>query len=184
MKIISLQKDFIEKLRLGDSQAISELYTQTYTYCASFVLKNSGTNDDAKDIFQEVLFAFIKKLRSEDFTIEHDLKAYLFTITKFLWLKRLRDDKKGGLQLVIDDPNQHIEPIAENDLPERKILDTRQQRLYQGLKQLKEDCRQLLNFTFFEKIGDKEIAKQMGYSYAFVPQKRRRCIRKLKTLMV
>lgn len=84
----------------------------------------------------------------------------------------------------MDDPNQNIDVIATDDLPKKKVLDIQHQRLYQGLKLLKEDCRTLLNLTFFEKIGDQEIADKMGYSYAFVPQKRRRCIKKLKTFMV
>lgn len=178
------EPDFFERLRRGDSQAIYRLYEETFDYCASAVLRNSGTKEDAKDIFQEVLLVFIKKLRATDFTIEHNIKSYLYRITHNLWLKRLRTDKKKGLSLIMDEPDTKFQLTPIEALPQKKILETRQIRLYEALKQLKEDCRQLLQLTFFEKLGDKEIAVETGYSYAFVPQKRKRCITKLKGLMI
>jgi len=178
------QQTFIINIRKGDRQAITKLYELAFQYCASFVTKNSGTQEDAKDIFQEALFALIKKLRTEDFTIEHDVKAYLYVITRNLWLKKLRTDKKKGLQLIMDEPDSPIQLITEEEWPEKKVLEARQQKLYTALQQLKEACRQLLTFTFFEKLGDQAIANKMGYAYTFVPQKRRRCIASLKAIMI
>lgn len=184
MRTIGIKTAFLTKLRQGDSQAIGQLYEEAFDYCASVILKNNGTIEDAKDIFQEVLLVFIKKLRTTNFTIEHDINAYLYRITHNLWLKRLRVDKKKGLSLVVDEPGNKMLLSEEEILPEKRTLDKRQAHLYKALKALKDDCRQLLQLTFFEKLGDKEIAEETGYSYAFVPQKRRRCIAKLKQMMV
>lgn len=181
---ISIQKALLNKIRQGDNQAITQLYQIAFKYCASFVLRNNGTMDDAKDFFQEALFAFIKKLRQEeDFTIDHDIKAYLYTITRNLWLKRLRTDKKSGLQLSMDESDSPIVLIEDNQIEEKKELEAKHQQLYDGLKDLKGDCQQLLKLTFFEKKGDRDIAQIMDYSYEFVRQKRKRCIKSLKKLM-
>lgn len=184
MKIIEIQAQFLTQLRKGEGQAIMQLYEQAFDYCASFVLKNSGTLEDAKDVFQEVLLVFIKKLRDKEFVIEYDFKAYLYKITSNLWLKRLNAQKKIGLYLVVDEPKARIDLVAKDDLPEKKALEKRHQLLYASLKQLKEDCQQLLHYTFFDKRSNFEIAQIMGFtSNNFVSQKRVRCLKYLKKKM-
>ena len=178
------QQALMARIKQGDNQAIAQLYEIAFKYCASHILRNNGTMDDAKDLFQEALFVFIKKLRKDkDFSIEHDIKAYLYKIIYNLWLKRLRTDKKSGLQLTMDDPDSNMILIHEDEIEEKKELEAKDQQLYDCLKQLKADCEQLLKLTFFEKKGDRDIAKIMDYSYEFVRQKRKRCIKSLRKLM-
>lgn len=185
MRKLQVQKELIALIRDGNHAAVDQLYKMAFKYCASYILKNKGTFADAKDLFQEALIVFIKKLRKEkDFNIEYDLKAYLYVITRNLWLNRLRMDKHSGLQLVVDDPDSDFILIDTNEIEEKKELEAKDQRLYDSLKQLKGDCRQVLQLTFFQKKGDREIAQIMDYSYQFVRQKRKRCINGLKKLMI
>lgn len=183
MQVIKPQQELIQRIRAGENSAIKELYELAFRYCASFVLKNKGTMDDAKDIFQETLFAFIKKLRDDSFQIDHDLKAFLYTINRNLWLKRLRGDKNTGLNLILDEPETPLQLIAEDQIEEKKELEAKDQQLYDHLKKLKGDCQRLLRLTFFKKKDDHAIAEMMEYSYGFVRQKRKRCLKTLRESM-
>lgn len=185
MKIIGIREQFFKRLRQGEHQAMLQVYEEAFDYCASHILKNSGNIEDAKDIFQEVLLVFLKKLKDENFVIEHDLKAYLYKITKNLWLKRLNAHKKNGLYLVLDEPTSKINPAEEDTQTANKEKEERHQKLRQALQQLGAACKQLLHYTFFDKRSNQEIADMMGYSSNnFISQKRIRCIRQLKAKMV
>lgn len=184
MKIIGIRKQFLTRLRQGEHRAVLQLYEEAFDYCASHILKNSGNIEDAKDIFQEVLLIFLKKLKDEDFVIEHDLKAYLYKITRNLWLKRLNTHKRNGLHLVIDEPTSKINPTEEDTLTADHAKEERHQKLQQALQQLGNACKQLLHYTFFDKKSNQAIATMMGYtSTNFVSQKRIRCIRQLRAKM-
>ena len=135
-------------------------------------------------IFQESLFVLIKKAQNQEFQIQHSIKAFLYTVVKNLWLKQLNKKNKAGLELVIDDPNKNFVLEEVDELEEKKVLEEKHQRLYKSMKLLKEDCRNLLTMTFYKKKSDKEIAPILDYSLEFVRQKRRRCIKNLKKLLV
>ena len=184
MKQIEEQNKLLDRIREGDREAVKLLYKDTFHYCASFVIKNNGKLEDARELFQESLFVFIKKTYDPDFQIQHSIKAFLYTVVKNLWLKQLNQKNKGGLDLIVDDPDKNFVLEDIDELEEKKVLEDKHQRLYEGMKLLKEDCRNLLNLTFYKKQSDKEIAPLLGYSLEFVRQKRRRCIKNLKKLMV
>ena len=64
-----------------------------------YVLKNSGDKDDAKDVFQNTLIVFYKKVLIENFELSSKISTYLFSIAKNLWLKKLRDEKFKRIKL-------------------------------------------------------------------------------------
>lgn len=183
MEQIEAQNQLLDQIRNGDRDAIKSLYQDAFHYCASFVLKNKGSMEDAKELFQESLLVLMRKCQSPDFEIKHSVKAFMYTVIKNLWLKQLNQRHKGGLELTIDAPDNHLELVATDELEEKNILEQRHQQLYAGMQQLKEDCRQLIKMTFFQKLSDKEIAPMLDYSLEFVRQKRRRCIKSLQILV-
>lgn len=178
----ALQKQRLEQIRKGDNKSIETLYKDAFPYCASFVLKNQGTREDAKEVFQESLLILIKTARKPNFEIQHSLKAFLYGVVRNLWLKQLNQRKKSGLDLIIDEPDKNFVIIHEDEIELKKELEARYQGLYDAMQKLKDDCRKLLNLTFYQKLSDKEVAPILNYSLEFVRQKRRRCVKQLKKL--
>jgi len=175
------KNQLIEQLRSEDREAVNKLYELAFFNCSSFVTNNNGTREDARDIFQEALFVLIKNIRKSNFEIKYSLKAYLLGITRNLWLKHL---KKNKTDLTIDEKPVEIAMIDDNEIQQKKELEEKHKLLYSCMKRLKADCRKLLELTFYEKMPDKEIAPVLAYSLEFVRQKRRRCIKGLKKLMI
>jgi RNA polymerase sigma factor (sigma-70 family) len=184
MKQIQEQNELLDLIRQGDHKAVKQLYRDAFHYCASFVLKNQGNIEIARELFQESLFVLIKKSRDPEFKIQHSIKAFLYTVIRNLWLKQLNQRNKGGLELTIDDPSNHVVLEEMDDFEENRAIEEKHLKLYKGIKLLKEDCRNIISLTFYKKMSDKEIAPQLGYSLEFVRKKRRRCINQLKKIMV
>ncbi len=78
-------------LKLADEKIYKELYNTNYMSVEQFILKNSGTIHDAKDIFQDTMLVLVKKVQADNFVLTSSIDTYLFAISRNLWLKRLRN---------------------------------------------------------------------------------------------
>ena len=143
----------IEKLRSGERAAVKKLYTDYFGYCTSFVLKNRGDTEHARDLFQEALIVFFNKLRTPEFELTCAVKTYLYSVVRNLWLKRLQKESRGGLQLVMDkEDDKEFIIVQEDNLEEKQVEEEKYQAVALGMKAIKEDCRQLLMNFYFKKI--------------------------------
>lgn len=176
MKVVNLQNELLARIRSGDSQAIKELYKSSFHYCASFILNNKGSKEDASEVFQKVMVILIEKLKDEHFTIKHNLKSFLYAVTRNQWLTELK--RTGRLTDIVDEEGKELPLVSdyEQSMAEKEEKESQFQRLYEAMKNASAECQKLLKLTFFEKKKDKEIAPILNYSPEFVRNKRRRCI--------
>lgn len=171
---------FLKQLQRGESKAIRQLYTVAFSSCANMIVSNNGSEEDARDIFQEALLVFIKKLQTSDFKLTAQPKTYLYAVCRNLWLKQLQKRKKTKSTVQIDDPNNMVPLVHVDGVEEKKILETKHELISEILDQLNGDCRELLLSFYFKKMPLKEIAKIMDYSDGFVKVKKKRCMDALK----
>jgi DNA-directed RNA polymerase specialized sigma24 family protein len=82
--------ELISQLKNGSSDAYIALYQKSYPSVEKFIVNNSGTVDDAKDIFQDTLLVLFKKVREDNFELTASVKTYIIAISKNLWCKKLR----------------------------------------------------------------------------------------------
>jgi len=75
------------------------------------VLNNSGTEDDAGDIFQETLVILYRKRKEGTLQISTSFRNYLIGTAKMLWLKELRRRRRSP---VISAEVTDEESLAEN----------------------------------------------------------------------
>jgi DNA-directed RNA polymerase specialized sigma24 family protein len=54
-------QEVIDKILKGDERALDYLYTKNYKMMVNLILKNSGTETEAKDVFQDALVVFWQK---------------------------------------------------------------------------------------------------------------------------
>lgn len=182
----SHNKRLVDAVRKGDNLVIRQLYLDYYQYATKFVITNNGTKDDAMECFQEALVVFFRATCDEDFCLKANVKHYLAAVVKNLWLKELRRKKKSQKVLTsLDLTRSNLEEIEYFDEVEfEKVkLDENYRKLSTALNNIGADCHTLLNYTFFDKKKDKEIAPLMNYKLDFVRQKRKRCLAKLKEII-
>lgn len=179
MEALNTNPNIIESIRRGDNRAIKALYKSAFAYCASFVLNNKGSREDAKEIFQRSMIVLVEKARDPDFNLDYPPKSYLYAVTRNQWLKELK--RKGRTDSIVNEEGKEIVVVdSDDDLQEKKEKESRFELLYDAMQKASEECRKLLQLTYFKKLKDKEIAPIMQYSLEFVRNKRRRCVKGMR----
>jgi RNA polymerase sigma factor (sigma-70 family) len=173
----------VDRLRKGDNRAFKELYEQSFWYCATYVMKNGGDVDDAKDVVNRAMEIFWMKIIEPDFELTCKPVTYLYSVSRNLWLKRLRKSKKDlvlqeteitgdGLPNLVEEDIYFMEDREEDDLLAicMKALNTFENT----------DCKQLLELYYFEKKSHKEIAEVLGIAEKYSKVKKSNCMGYLK----
>ena len=75
MNTLEEEKVLLEGLGREDRQSIEKIYRDHYNMVQSLVTNNSGTADDAADIFQELMIVLFEKARSGNLELHCQLKT-------------------------------------------------------------------------------------------------------------
>jgi RNA polymerase sigma factor (sigma-70 family) len=147
----------------------------------SYILKNSGTVDEAKDVYQETIIAFYENVRDKKFKGESAISTYLYAIAKFKWLNQL---KKKGIMVA------HHEKLKPEDSfyksPLANIIDKEQKELVvEVLAQLGNSCKNLLIESIYHNKSMKKIVEEGNFSSEQIARnKKYKCLKRLKELLI
>ena len=92
-------------------EAIETIYKQHYNIVQSLILNNSGNTEEAEDIFQEAHIVSYEKVKSGSFELNCQIKTYLYSVCRRLWLKRLNQLQRFSPS-ARPDYSDHIATIA------------------------------------------------------------------------
>ena len=165
--------ELLELLSVADSEAFAFVYQKHFSMVSYFVRKNSGSDADAKDLFQEVLIIIYEKLRDKKLKLSCTLKTYIYSVARNQWLKKL---KQAGQKIPLANFEDFI-TIEENENP-------REININFSLKEIGEACRKLLVLFYYRKKSMEEISVQLEYANAdTVKNQKYKCIQRLKKLV-
>jgi RNA polymerase sigma factor (sigma-70 family) len=157
-----------------DSTLITRIYDLYLDNVKKFVLNNQGSLDDAMDLFQDVICVLYQKAGNKNFILSCSLKTYILSIARTLWLKSLKDRKKGPLIL-----QSSAEDFYTDDFYEIYEYNERMFLYRSHFAKLSEKCRRILTL-FLEGRSVKEITEAMGYrSEQHTKNRRYRCKKSL-----
>ena len=71
----NIDEALISGIRNDDERALADLYKIHYPMVSHFILSNSGTVDEAKDIFQETVLIFYEKIKDGSLTLTCQIKT-------------------------------------------------------------------------------------------------------------
>lgn len=165
--------------RLNDEKTLEEIYAANYPAVEKFIKANSGSTDDAKDIYQEAFLAFWRNVQLKKFEPRSgdSIGGYLIRIARNKWIDVLRKEKREGI-VSIDahtaDSAYSMEPDQEEYL-----------NLVKGqYRTLGEPCRELLYRFYFVKEKLRTIAAHFSWTEATAKNNKYRCLGKLKDLLL
>ncbi|MEY3442082.1 MAG: hypothetical protein RLZZ519_363 [Bacteroidota bacterium] len=177
MKGIPTEQELLQGLRTGQQEAFQRLYQQHYPMVRYLVIQNSGSTEEADDVFQDGLLVLIDKLRMAEFKLTASLKTYLYSVCRNLWLKRLKD--KGKTKLIDFETPVDVADEVPEDTNEPVL-----QHLHVCLETIGDSCRKILERFYYFKMSMEEIAAELGYTNAEnVKNQRYKCILRLRKLM-
>ena len=162
----------IEKIKLGDETALDYLYRKNYKMMTRLVINNNGTEDEAKDIFQEAIIILWQKARTDDFVLTSKISTFLYSICQNLWRKELERKSK------------HTNEMKENKEYTDFDKQEREKILHSCINALGETCRKVLMFYYFDNFSMQEIAEKLGFSNADTAKtKKYKCKKELDDLI-
>jgi RNA polymerase sigma factor (sigma-70 family) len=173
---------YIKALAQGDRQVLEMMYREHLPAVKGWILKNNGSENDARDIFQEGIIAIYDKALDPGFVLTCPLGAFIFHICRNKWISQLRKNKK--MEVVINmekerykdewDTTSLVEQVEEEAI--------RQTRLEQAFAHLSELCQRLLKLVG-DGVAAADISMQLEMSKVSTFYRRKNaCIERWRTL--
>jgi RNA polymerase sigma factor (sigma-70 family) len=177
---LSQEKELLKGLANNNPSAIETIYRDCFAVVQKLVINNNGTHDDAKDVFQEALIVLYEKAKTENFELTSQIRTYVYSVCRRLWLKRLQ-----GLQRFGGTPVESLEEIVpvEDDLEEHQAKSLQYQSLEKAMSSLGEPCKSLIDAYYLQKKHMQEIAEEFGYTNADNAKNQKyKCLMRLKKI--
>lgn len=152
----------LEGLAANDSNAIETIYRENYSIIQAFIVKNNGYADDARDIFQEAMIVLFEKAKSNSFVLSCQIKTYLYSVCRRLWLKRLQKQNRYYPSVEII---QETVPVEE-EIEDHEKRNDNFLLMEKALLKIGEPCKSLLEAFYIQKKSMPEIASSFGYTNA------------------
>jgi len=173
------EKGLLQGLARSDRKAIETIYRENYNMIQSLVINNSGTVDDAKDIFQEAMIVLYEKVRSGSFELNCLIKTYVYSVSRRLWLKRLQ--QMNHYTTVPETLQETVQVDEEMEAIEK--MNDEFHAMDKAISSLGEPCKSLLEAYYLEKKNMQEIAQSFGYTNAENAKNQKyKCLVRLKKI--
>lgn len=172
---------FIAGLLQNDSLLVKEIYERFAGKVKSYVLQNSGSEDDASDIFQESLVDIYQQALHKGLELTCPFEAFLLLVCKRKWLNEL---KKRGRQGVTKERSD-VYNLSEDafSLAEQMRLHEEKASLFMVMfRQLGKRCQEIIE-RCLGNASQEEVAAALGVSYAYLRKKKSECMAELVKLI-
>ncbi len=160
---------------------IKYMYRAYYDMLKIYICQNSGSDEDAQDIFQEVLMAFIDLVQKNKFRGESTIKTFLYTLNRNIWLnelkKRGRAEKRNNIfELEKDLTIPSVTHVIAQHESRKEILNI--------VEELGETCKKILLAFYYENLSMKEMLIDLDYeSEQALRNKKSKCMKQLVQIL-
>ena len=136
------EKEIFEKICRGDEKALEYLYKKYYRMMTKMVMSNSGTEDEAKDIYQDALLVFWQKAISNQLVMTSKISTYIYSICRNLWRKELERKKR------LSNEEKDSSETQGNEEKERAEI------MVNCINQLDDTCKNVLMYYYRSHSDD------------------------------
>lgn len=163
-------------------EAIKFIYRQHYSMLENYVLNNNGSEQDAGDVIQETIVAFIEIVQEEKFRGDASVKSFLYSIAKNIWLSEMRKRNSA------DNRNRIFEK-GKDDTEKEVVQNLVYREHYKAIQdlfgRLGEKCKELLFLVYYEDLSMKDILEKVsGYENEQVLRnKKYKCMKQLEQMI-
>lgn len=177
--ITEKEKEDFRAIGNNDKAAIETVYKENFGMVQHFIISNNGTEDDARDVFQEAMMVLYEKSRTPSFELTCQIRTYLYSVCRRLWLKKLQYAKR------MESPVDNLENIVpvEEDLELHDKLAAQYQTMRAAMGKIGEPCKSLIEAFYVHRKNMHEIAGFFGYTNADNAKNQKyKCLVRLKKL--
>ena len=178
MKAERNEQLLLKGLAQNDKKAVETIYKDNYNMVQALIISNNGSVDDAKDIFQEAMIVLYEKVQSGSFELNCQIKTFVYSVSRRLWLKRLMQQNRFSLS------EDGMDTVAiEEEVEEHEKRNADFNRMEKAMSGLGEPCKSLLEAYYMQKKSMHEIAAEFGYTNPENAKNQKyKCLMRLKKL--
>jgi len=174
-------QEILTGLLAKDPLVFRHLYRAYSPMIAGYIRKNSGTEEDVAEMIQIVMLELWIAVRDGRYAEEGKLGQFIYQICSNTWRDELRK-RRNRLQQSLSDQELQIEDQTEENLSTAIVKDRYLNAIHQGIGQLGETCKDIIQMYHLQKIRLQEIAERMQYDYDNLRKRIFDCRKKLKQL--
>jgi len=175
--------ELLEAIREGRGldAAIKSVYRDHFGSMAGLVKNNNGSQQDAEDIFQEVVVNFIELVQKDKFRGESSVKTFLFSMTKNTWLNELKkrgrsDARELKYEKMKDKEEMDVSHLIAEREAKKQVMDI--------VSQLGDTCKKILVMFYYENLSMNEILANLEYeNEQVVRNKKYKCLKQLEQMI-
>lgn len=171
---------YIEGLKNNDSAIINAIYKNFVPKVVHHIKMNSGSEDEAQDVIQDVLITLYKQAIENNLQLTCPFDAYFFLLCKRRWLNELK--KPSNKEVTLKDDNVSKDESLQEMLFQTELFAEKQALFEKMFQKLGEKCQEVLKLSFVTKTME-EVATKLNVTYAYVRKKKSLCTGQLTKLI-
>lgn len=169
----------LAEIRKNNEAALGELYKTHYPMAVNLICSNSGTEQEAKDIYQEAVMVFYERAQQPQFELTCRIKTYLYAVCRRLWLKRLAEKKRFSITI----PEVETFEGIEEEIRDAEEKELNLKRMEDSLHALGDPCRSIMEDFYIHNFSMEIIREKYGYTSADNAKNQKyKCLQRLKKL--
>lgn len=182
MKSIYSDEEIINGIRSKDNLIIDFIYQNYKEKVIKYVERNSGNKDEAEDVFQESILKLYKITMKKEFKLIKTFEVYFSTVYRNTWKHTTKYKNKYRLTEI----DQEVFSVEDDATSYQEYENNQVKKIvWQQYKQLKSECREVLDMYYAQRKSMNEIAYQMNLkNEQNAKNKKYKCIESLKTLIM
>lgn len=171
---------YIDGLVQNNSSIIQSIYKKFVPKVKNYIRTNSGDDDQAQDVIQEVLITIYNQAKTNGLQLTCPFDAYFFLLCKRRWLNELKKSSNKEVTLI-DDNVSTDEPVQEMAF-QTEAFDEKQSLFDEMFQKLGEKCQEVLKLSFVTKTME-EVAEKLNVTYGYVRKKKSLCTGQLTEMI-
>lgn len=175
--------EIVSNLRAGQrmNDIIQSIYRNHFESLSRYITNNSGSRQDAEDIFQEVLVNFIELVQKDKFRGESSIKTFLFSMNRHTWLNEL---KRRGRALSREEKFEKGQERVEMDTSHLIAEREEKAAIAALVSELGDTCKKILTLFYYENLSMREILEVSDYeNEQVVRNKKYKCLKQLEQML-
>ncbi len=171
---------YIDGLVQNNSTIIQSIYKKFVPKVKYYIRNNSGNDDQAQDVVQEVLIAIYNQAKTKGLQLTCPFDAYFFLLCKRRWLNEIK--KSSNKEVTIDDDKVSTDSNVQETVFETEVFDQKQTLFDEMFQKLGEKCQEVLKLSFVTKTME-EVAEKLNVTYGYVRKKKSICTGQLTEMI-
>ncbi|MGN6646129.1 MAG: RNA polymerase sigma factor [Cytophaga sp.] len=175
--MIVKEENIVSLIKSGkDREVVPVLYKKVYPLVEYYIVRNSGTKDDASDVFQDTLLLFYKQIMQDSFDEKYKVFGYLYKISLYKWMNKAK--KNNRIKFV--DGIENLDYLMVHETTNETIPNPDENIIRKLFSPIGEKCIELMTYTTYSSLLLEDIMLRMELnSVAAVKMQLKRCKEKL-----